>query len=226
MVSVTSSPTAIRPLDHDRAGAGGAPCAARIGHLGSGRPVRDPQRQRPRTLVGLRDPDGHRAVAWVVGAHLDADPSTVVERRADAALDELVDLDAVVVGGGEIRRQAGERARHVGGAAGDEEPRFAQARRRPPALDVGVGKLARDALVERVGVEERPAVGGRRRRHHVVERALDEIGVSGARRWRAAAATPASPTRCRRRSPSTRGRAAARSRPRTPRRCGAIPSRR
>ena len=97
---------------------------------------------------------------------------------ADRARHELVDLHAAVVGGGDVAGEAGERARHVGRAAGDVEPRRAQARGGARVLGVRVRRLARHALVQRVGVEEAAAVERRRGGDDVEERPLGEVGVA------------------------------------------------
>ena len=147
-----------------------------VDELGAARPRRHAQAQRPRLPVGLRDAHRDGAVGGIGRGHLEADPATAGERRGDPRIGVLVQLDAAVVGRGQVARQAGQRARHVGGAAGDEEPRFAQARRRPLALDVLARHAPRHALVQRVGVEEVASVRRRRCRHDVVQRALDEVG--------------------------------------------------
>ena len=79
----------------------------------------------------------------IARGHLDADAPAIVEGRGDAAVGVLVDLDPAAVGGGQVAGEAGERPRHVRRAAGDEEPRLAQARRRPLALDVVARNRAR-----------------------------------------------------------------------------------
>ncbi len=159
-VRVTSSPTANGRSTTAVPGGDRAPSRSVVGELCTGRPRRHPQAQRPRLAVGLGDAhrDGRRR-RDSRGRHLDADAAAAVEGRGDAAVGVLVDLDPGVVGGGQVGGEAGQRAGDVRRAAGDEEPRLAQARRRPLALDVArSGTVPRHTLVQRVGVEEVPAV--------------------------------------------------------------------
>ena len=81
----------------------------------------------------------------------------------------------MVVGGGEVGGEAGERPRHVGRTAGDEEPRGAQTGAGSPALLVLGRDHAWRPLMQWVGVEEVASVGSRRGRHDVVQGALVEI---------------------------------------------------
>ena len=224
-MSVTSSPGRNGRSTTTTPGATGrrpstSTSSAPVAHAGH------PQRERPRPAVGLPDAHGDGAVGGIPRRDVDADAATTVDRRVDPAVGVLVDLDPAPVRGGEVGGEAGERPRHVGRAAGDEEPRGAQARAGPLALLV----LGRDRRPVTAG-----AAGWRRRSAARRAPARSPRRCAGCARrgrrsavrpWPAAAARRASSRRCRRTSRSRRGPAAGRSPRRTPRPCGASPSRR
>ena len=85
----------------------------------------------------------------------------------------------MVVRGGNVGSQAGERPGEVGRAARHREPPRALAASGVRALRVAVGRCGGRALLQRVGVEERMPVQCRRGGDHAEEDPLDRVGVAG-----------------------------------------------
>ena len=154
-------------------------CALRCAQRRAGRPGRHAQRQRPRLVGGSHRGHPDDAVVRVPGLHVDGDRPTVRQHGADAR--------RARTGGSAGRRRRSSRRRTPGWRAcgrrwaGSRRLRTTAhastttpaGRRRPSA-----GTVPGATLVQRVRVVERRAVVRRRRRHHVVEGALDQVGVA------------------------------------------------
>src|SRR5699024_10761406 len=146
------------PAFHDReAGVDPAACSTLLQFRALG-PVGDPQPQPDLSRRSVRDPDPDQTIIGVIGTDLEPEDSTIVQRCPYGRGRVLQQSDPALPHAGGKGLPRGEGARQIGGTAGDVEPRCtdpalgARAEADPLLFQRGY------ALVERVGVEERPTV--------------------------------------------------------------------
>ena len=125
------------------------------------RPRRHPERERPLRVAARDHLDRHGPRPRVARLDRQLDGARGRHDGADRRGRVLMELDAAVAGRGEVVVQRGEQAHDVRRAAGDGVP--------------AVAALAASRL-QRVRVEERPAVEREAREEAVVERPLEQVG--------------------------------------------------
>ncbi len=157
----------------------------------AGSPTRCTTSRAPSAHAGTRSVNVHGVSAssrtWtrttpsrgIAGLDVDRDGRAIGQRGADRGRGVLVELQTVIVGGGDVRGQAGQGPGDVRRAARHLEPRRPQRRRRARRHHAVGGRGAGAALVQGVRVEECRALDRQRGRHDVEQVALDEVGVAG-----------------------------------------------